>query len=273
MRAAVGRPPRDPVFVPRNVDAVHATLRMLPSSGWTAGVFGRRDRCLLVLAELAGVPYKHIASLTAGDLALDDGTVLITVGGATYRLAPVEDPVLCPACAVTRWIEVLDVAVRELATAAIAGHLRKANRVVPASPHRCGEPVDIDPQTLAQPLLAPIDQWGAFPFPLRRLSAHSVSRQTRDMIAGNLAAHRDRPVPGVDAPVDQQPRVVAEDAVGSASYSRADWQAAVQRRRADIARLAEVADDLADVERRAAELNQRVTQLLELAGTGRVPPD
>ena len=28
-------------------------------------MFGRRDRCLVVLSELAGVPYKHLATLTA----------------------------------------------------------------------------------------------------------------------------------------------------------------------------------------------------------------
>ena len=30
----------------------------LPSHGWTHGMFGRRDRCLLVLSQLAGVPYQ-----------------------------------------------------------------------------------------------------------------------------------------------------------------------------------------------------------------------
>jgi hypothetical protein len=26
-------------------------------------MFGRRDRCLLVLSQIAGVPYKHLAML------------------------------------------------------------------------------------------------------------------------------------------------------------------------------------------------------------------
>ena len=107
-------------------------------------MFGRRDRCLLVLAELAGVPYKHIASLTAGDVAFDDGTVVITADGATYRLTPAEDPVLCPACAVARWLEVLDVAVRQIATVAIAEHLRKARHRHPDSPHACRAWTGID---------------------------------------------------------------------------------------------------------------------------------
>ena len=49
-------------------------------------------------------------------------------------------------------------------------------------------------------------------------------------------------------------------------YTAADRAAAVQRRRADLAALAGVADDLADVERRADELNRRVSTLLEQAG-------
>ena len=71
VRAALGRPTGEP-FHPteKDRDAVEAALRGLPSHGWTAGMFGRRDRALLVLSQLAGVPYKHLATLTAGDLHL-----------------------------------------------------------------------------------------------------------------------------------------------------------------------------------------------------------
>ena len=57
VRAALGRPTGEP-FQPteRDRDAVQAALRGLPSHGWTAGMFGRRDRCLVVLSQLAGVP-------------------------------------------------------------------------------------------------------------------------------------------------------------------------------------------------------------------------
>ena len=66
VRAALGRPTGEP-FQPTETDrdAVEAALRGLPSHGWTQGMFGRRDRCLVVLSELAGVPYKHLATLTA----------------------------------------------------------------------------------------------------------------------------------------------------------------------------------------------------------------
>jgi len=60
------------------VPAVDAALRMLPSHGWTRGMFGRRDRCLLVLSQVAAVPYRHLATMTVGDIALTDGIAIIT---------------------------------------------------------------------------------------------------------------------------------------------------------------------------------------------------
>src|SRR5664279_3848073 len=58
VRAALGRPTGE-TFQPteKDRDAVEAALRGLPSHGWTQGMFGRRDRALLVLSQLAGVPY------------------------------------------------------------------------------------------------------------------------------------------------------------------------------------------------------------------------
>lgn len=32
-------------------------------------MFGRRDRCLFVLSQLAGIPYRHLATLTVGDIS------------------------------------------------------------------------------------------------------------------------------------------------------------------------------------------------------------
>src|SRR5664279_3785059 len=74
VRAALGRPTGAP-FEPTkgDRDAVEAALRGLPSHGWTQGMFGRRDRCLVLLSQLAGVPYRHLATLTAGDVAIAGG--------------------------------------------------------------------------------------------------------------------------------------------------------------------------------------------------------
>src|SRR6478609_1308287 len=72
--AALGRPTGEPRPIPvETAAAIDAALRALPSHGWTQGIFGRRDRCLLVLSQLAGVPYRHLATLVAGDIAVVDG--------------------------------------------------------------------------------------------------------------------------------------------------------------------------------------------------------
>ena len=76
VRATLGRPTGEP-FHPTQRDAVAAALRGLPSHDWTQGMFGRRDRCLVVLSQLAGVPYQHLATLTAGDIYIADGVVTI----------------------------------------------------------------------------------------------------------------------------------------------------------------------------------------------------
>src|SRR5664279_5469922 len=78
VRAALGRPTGEP-FHPTdgNREAVAAALHGLPSHGWTQGMFGRRDRCLVVLSQLAGVPYQHLAQLTAGDVYVAEGVATI----------------------------------------------------------------------------------------------------------------------------------------------------------------------------------------------------
>ena len=59
----------------------------------------------------------------------------------------------------------------------------------------------LDERTTAVPLLPPIDQWGYEPFPLQPLTPHSLSRRTRDLLAGDLGAHRDLPID----PAPEQP--------------------------------------------------------------------
>ena len=83
--------------------------------------------------------------------------------------------------------------------------------------------------TRGVPLLPPIDQWGYEPFPLQPLTPHSLSRRTRDLLAGDLGAHRDLPVdPDQETAVPESRPV---DVPRGGAYGRADWEAAVRRRR------------------------------------------
>jgi len=80
-----------------------------PTRGWPAGLTGRRDALLIVLTE--SLEYTHRA---ARRLRPANITVPTTgpAGGAVPRLAgraapSGADPRTCPACAVTRWLDIL----------------------------------------------------------------------------------------------------------------------------------------------------------------------
>jgi len=265
VRTALGRPTGEP-FHPteKDRDAVEAALRGLPSHGWTQGMFGRRDRALLVLAQFAGVPYKHLARLTAGDISVADGCASIRLPAGEWTLRPADDVEVCGPCAVVRWLKILDLAVTKPSTKTIARAMKKAPVVDHRSPHVCHRGPVLGETTKAVPLLPPIDQWGALPLPLQRLSPHSLSRRVRDLLAGDLGAHRDLPVdpdpePGLTAP-EKPP--VTEPAVSTA-YDAAGAVAAWERRRRELEHLTGITDVLTDVERRADELNRRAAELVK----------
>ena len=101
---------------------------------------------------------------------------------------------LCGPCAITRWLRVVDLAVTKINTAVIADAINKSETVTGKSPHLCRSTKKLDNAATVVPLFPPIDQWGALPFPLQRLTPHSLSRRVRDILAGDLGAHRHLPV-------------------------------------------------------------------------------
>ena len=223
-------------------------------------MFGRRDRCLLVLSELAGVPYRHLATLPAGDVTLVDGTVRVDNPGGAWRVAPHDDPVLWGGCAVTRWLRILDLVVTRPGKRDLAQALKEAKAVTNRSPHLCRSKRRLDQVTTTVPLLPPIDQWGYVPFPVQRLTPHSLSRRVRDLLAGDLGAHRDMPV-DTDEPEPPVPATVIVPAP-RAVYTRGDAQRAWARRRADLQDIAGVDDILDQIDAPAKELQQHTAAIL-----------
>jgi hypothetical protein len=263
VRDTLGRPPTGlPPVTPETQESVGAALRMLPSRGWTGGLFGRRDRCLLVLSQLAQIPHRHLAHLTAGDVTVADGVAIIAVAGQTRILSAGEDPVVCGPCAVARWRRTHHVIVVRIATPAVSDHLRKAKAPTSTSPHACRKPLNLDDRSTNHPLLAPVTQWGHAPFPLSSMSPHAVSRQARDLMDGLITIHRD-----LDAALDGDepaPSTPPPVVVGT-GYTKQQVRAAWDQRRADLADLAGVADELDDVDRQVLEINQRIDHLLTMA--------
>ena len=132
------------------------------------------------------------------------------------------------------------------------------------SPHVCETGPILDDNTKVVPLLPPIDQWGALPLPLQRLSPHSLSRRTRDLLAGDLGAHRDLPVdpdPEPEVPKPQTSSVISQEP--RSAYDAVDAAETWDRRRRDLDDLGGIIDVLTDVERRADELNRRAAELVE----------
>ena len=142
------------------------------------------------------------------------------------------------------------------------------------SPHACAGTVRATGQALGSPLLATSNQWGHTPFPPTPMSRLAVSRQARDLLDGLITVHRELPVrrenPAVDVIARNHP-VAPRPAYGPEQH-----RAALDRRRADIGRPADAAVELNAVDQRAAELDHRITDLLDVAlardgRTGREP--
>ncbi len=256
-----GRPAR-PVRQTVTSEQVDAALRALPSHGWTQGWFGRRDRALLVLAHVAGLSYRQIARLTVGDVTLTpDGAAQVGTAAGPMTIAAVGDPIVCGPCALVRWIEAMNLAVT---FQRVGDFLEDASPVTTNSAHACNTPPPAEPAALMTALIAPADQWGATAIEPDPLRPWSLSRLARDHGAGRHPPHRiirrHRAAP-------EQPhlpeRDEAERVPQSRVYTQADWQAGVDRRNADRARLAGIDALLDDLDEKAKELEWRTRQLLE----------
>ena len=252
-----GRPAL-PVRHELNSEEVNAALRRLPSHGWINGWFGRRDRALLVIAG-AGVPYRRIAALTAGDITVTDGVATINTTRPVITFYPDEDPVLCGPCALVRWLRALHLALTSPATRTLAGAIDRAPAVDGASPHLCRSRRPIAQGIGDVPLLPPIDPRGHLSITPRPLTPHSVSHLARGNTTGPGAVHRVDP----QTPDEPPPPPAATPMTPAATpYTAQDWEQAVARRRADQNRLRGVDRTLDETDRRAAELNRRLLALL-----------
>ncbi len=229
-------------------------LRDLPSHGWTAGWIGRRDRALVVLSQVADLPYQRIARLSAGDIRFARGQAMIAGPDGDTTIASRTDGLLCGPCALARWLHALDLTVVYTDTNVIASVIGRAAPLTPRSPHVCENPQPISPATREVPALPAIDRWGILaPQPLST-RPHPRSHLTR--AAAPFAVHR----PSATSVL------TAEDAgpgIGIGSH-RAEHVAGTRPRdgRTGTRGISPVVD-LAAL--RAGELEKRLQQILDRA--------
>lgn len=152
---------------------LHAVLARTPTTGWPGGLAGRRDGFVAVLAGMCDMSREEIRRVGVADIHQDKaGEWSIN----DRQLAPAIAAAECPACAVARWLHVLDLwdgwgraSVREYVSGA---------RV--STDHACLEPSNHG-GLMVHTLLPGIDRYGWLadwePLSARSISAILAYRQ------------------------------------------------------------------------------------------------
>ena len=228
-------------------------------------MFGRRDRCLLVLSQLAGVPYQHLATLTAGDISIADGvaTIRSPAGEWTARSG-------------RRRGLVRAVRGRPVAEDPGPGRHQTEHQDHRPRPEEARTRSITGRRTSARPGRSSARRPGACrccrrstngaPCPSRcndspRTRCPAASGTSWPGTSARTATYPSTPTRNRSCTAPETPPVITP-AAGNA-YDAVDAAAAWDRRRRDLQDLAGIIDVLTDVERRADELNRRAAELVE----------
>ncbi|MCD7052816.1 hypothetical protein LRS58_19045 [Rhodococcus sp. BH2-1] len=239
------------------LDRLAAALRQralkLPTTGWPAGLFGRRDALLLILAA-TGMSFTQISRLCRGNLTTDadDGALIARVDGEQFRLAPLVDEHahITPAAIFRRWADVLAYLDRRPNTRMLATYLADPQEI---------STVPLSEAQSVQPLLPPIDRWGHLPLPLQAMATQSVASLTHAHLAGRPPVHRWLPLYSSAAPnLDSVP-----PEWDSAELDPDYYERGIQARRRSHEALSDIADILDDVEDRADQILRELLAVLD----------
>ncbi|MFC9556068.1 hypothetical protein ACFTWF_35190 [Rhodococcus sp. NPDC056960] len=224
-------------------------LPQIPTAGWPAGFFGRRDRLILALAA-AGVGFEQIARLRRRDLTAtgDHGAPLqLCIDGGRVDLP--ESPEIPMAAIYRDWIEVLGFLDQNDATTTIAEHFTAGRELTG---------FDAGYRADDRPLLTSINRWGHTPLDPAPPTARAVTAIVRAHLTGTAPAHILPPPkprkPRRDTASDRYP--IDDGRVLDPSY----YERGTAARRSAHHELTDVTDLLDDIEDRADQL------LVELAG-------
>lgn len=235
---------------------VAGVIDRLPAAGWTAGLFGRRDGLLLLLAA-AGLSFEQISALRRADLSAAGDTLVIERHRIILTAPPYPGSV-SPAQVYRRWAQILDFQDRAPSTRLLANRLDADRLPTEFSPR------SLTDRALAQqqsaPIFTPIDRWGHTAFDRSALSAHSIAGIVATHLSGRSPTHRRyRPrVRHDDVPEPYQPPTYPETVLDDGYYDRG-----LQARRTAQASLTDVVDVLDDVEDRADEIMEKLLAVLD----------
>lgn len=142
----------------RDIMLARTRVRELPTSGWPAGLFGRRDALILWLTVIAGIPGPAIGNLRCGDITMADEATIRIGGGHEVDIRVDPDDAFGFLPVWRRWAQLRDQLAVRPAAAALVKPLTDA-RPVPAD----ARPSLAQPPDPARPdyvLLPSFDQWG-----------------------------------------------------------------------------------------------------------------
>nr|WP_237169039.1 recombinase [Prescottella equi] len=242
----------------RLATTVAKIIDRLPTSGWTAGLFGRRDGLVLLLAA-SGLSFDQISALKRGDLRVDGDAVIVECA-IPVRLDPFTHPgSLSPAQVYRRWLQILEFQDRAPSTRLLADRLD--TDTLPTE--YLARPVtdEIAARRRQAPLFTPIDRWGHTPFDRSALSAKSIASIVSAHVRGQAAAHnpyRRRPRLS-EAPQPPQPEMIVNEVVLDDSY----YDNGLEARRAAHSTLSDVTDVLDDIEDQADAILEKLLAVLD----------
>ncbi|WP_243636974.1 hypothetical protein [Rhodococcus sp. Eu-32] len=227
-----------------------AIISELPSSGWPAALFARRDALILVLAS-TGLPYSRIADMRICDVAGDAGA-----GSLRFRNAAGADIVTFEAVTASnveppqvllRWLQVLGHNEVHPSARMLAETMASGDGTELSGYDRYVQSIDV------RPLLTPIDRWGYLPLDTAALTARAVAEIVRAHLLGQAPPH-------VVPPGWARRENDAAETVNAGSSVNVDLDPGYYDR--GIAARKNAVSVFADVEVLLGDIEERVEQLL-----------
>ncbi|CAG7618533.1 hypothetical protein SIM91_18730 [Rhodococcus opacus] len=228
-------------------------ITQVPVTGWPAGLFGRRDALILVLAA-AGVGFEQIARLRRRDVTVTgDNPVslrLTVIGDRIVLPAALDSPEIAVATIYRRWTEVLGFLDRNHgATRPLADHFKAGGDL---------SGFDAAYQPDDRPLLTSINRWGHTPLIPAPLTARAITTITQAHLSGRTPAHTIPQRRARSASAPTTPPIESDHSLDPRYYERG-----IEARRDAHQGLSDVTDLLDDIEDRADQLLAELLGILD----------